>query len=63
MQLVKQAYRIDDLMKLLGVSRPTIHRYRKKGILPKPDIDTGHPLWFKTSLENSLPNLTTTPSF
>lgn len=60
--MTKQTYSIDDLMTLLGVSRPTIHRYRKKGILPKPDIDAGHPKWFRASLENSLPNLTTTAS-
>jgi predicted DNA-binding transcriptional regulator AlpA len=56
--MIKQTYSIDDLMTLLGVSRPTIHRYRKKGILPKPDINGGHPKWFKGSLEASLPNLT-----
>jgi predicted DNA-binding transcriptional regulator AlpA len=58
---VKNAYTIEDLMTKLGVSRPTIFRYRKKGIIPKPDVDTGHPIWFKATLDAALPNLTTNP--
>lgn len=58
----KNAYSIEDLMAALNVSRVTIFRYRKKGVIPEPDLDVGHPIWFKASLDAVLPNLTTTPS-
>jgi hypothetical protein len=59
---MKNAYTIEDLMAALRVSRPTIFRYRKKGIIPAPDVDIGHPIWFKATLDAALPNLTTNPS-
>jgi predicted DNA-binding transcriptional regulator AlpA len=63
MQQINQTYSIEDLMKIFKKSRPTIWRWRNKGILPKPDIEQGSfPVWFKATLENHLPNLNTTPS-
>jgi predicted DNA-binding transcriptional regulator AlpA len=37
MALVK-ILRAKDLVQILGVSAPTIHRWRKQGLIPKPDF-------------------------
>lgn len=58
---MKNAYTIEDLMKATGKSRATIYRWREKGAIPKPDLDIGHPLWFKATLDAVIANLTTSP--
>jgi hypothetical protein len=59
---MKTIYSIDDLMALLHInSRATFWRKRKAGLIPKPDIEVGHPRWFRSSLEQKIPNLPTTP--
>jgi len=56
-------YRTKDLMQLLGKSRATINRMRNNGTLPPPDISEGsQPMWFRATLEKTLPGLTTNPS-
>jgi hypothetical protein len=61
----KNAYKISDLMELTGRSRTTIWRMIQRGELPKPDIGAegpAHPIWFRASLAQHLPNLTTSAS-
>lgn len=59
---MKSVYKIDDVMKLLNInSRATFWRKRKQGVIPAPDIDVGHPRWFRATLEKSLPNLPSNP--
>ena len=57
---MKNVYKIDDVMAMLDIkSRATFWRKRKSGFIPAPDINTGHPRWFRATLEKHLPNLTT----
>lgn len=59
---MKNAYTIEDLMQLMNIkSRSTFWRKRKQGIIPAPDIATGHPRWFRKTLDAALPNLNTNP--
>jgi predicted DNA-binding transcriptional regulator AlpA len=59
---MKNVYTIDDVMKLLEItSRSTFWRKRKAGDIPEPDLKTGHPRWFRATLERHLPNLNTNP--
>jgi excisionase family DNA binding protein len=44
-------YRLDEVAKLLGVSRRTIERERAAGRFPKPDLWIGRtPLWRRETL-------------
>jgi hypothetical protein len=58
---MKNTYNIDDLTKLLNRSRSSIERYRKKGLIPNPDLITGYPQWSRQLVETFAPNLTTNP--
>ena len=59
---MKTIYNIDELMELMHIkSRATFWRKRKAGVIPKPDIEAGHPRWFRATLERSLPNLPNNP--
>ena len=47
-------------MELLHInSRTTFWRKRKAGEIPAPDLATGHPIWFRASLEKHIQNLPT----
>jgi hypothetical protein len=60
---MKAIYTIKDLMELLAIeSRATFWRRRKDGVIPEPDIKSGHPRWFRGTLEKHFPNLPTAPS-
>lgn len=40
------AYRLEEIADMLGVSRSTIERERRKGRFPRPDLHIGRmPLW------------------
>lgn len=59
---MKQTYKIPELMELLHIeSRSTFWRKRQSGEIPAPDLASGHPIWFRASLERSIPNLPTNP--
>jgi predicted DNA-binding transcriptional regulator AlpA len=49
------AYRLNDLVKALGVSRRTIERLRSAGRFPRPDQTIGRmPLWRKETIDQWL---------
>jgi hypothetical protein len=59
---MKTVYNSAELMELLDIkSRATFSRKRKLGVIPKPDIDVGHPRWFIATLHKHLPGLSTNP--
>lgn len=53
---MKTIYTIEDFIKELGLSRATLWRMRKSGVIPKPDIDVGHPRWFRRTIQHLLPS-------
>lgn len=64
---MKNAYSINDLVDpqsptYIGKSRSTLYRMMKRDEFPEPDIKTGHPRWFRSTISAYLPNLTTSPS-
>jgi hypothetical protein len=59
---MKNSYTITELMLELGInSRATFWRRRKKGDIPPPDLNHGHPIWMRKTLAHLLPSLTTNP--
>jgi predicted DNA-binding transcriptional regulator AlpA len=50
--------RITDMIKILGnISKPTLYRYIKEGIIPKPSYMGGTPLWKKGEVREYLAQL------
>jgi predicted DNA-binding transcriptional regulator AlpA len=49
--VVRLAYRLDEVAKALGVSRRLIERERSAGRFPRPDLTIGRaPLWTRETL-------------
>lgn len=54
---MKTIYTIEDFMKELGINnRVTFWRKRKSGIIPDPDINVGHPRWYRRTIQHLLPS-------